>query len=146
YSIVLRVGELWRVLPNAVDPNGRPLASPDLESPKRRAARFAVAAFYSLELTAALLGAALLAARAFRRRRETPLVDAALNSLWTPGFLLIASVQLPHLIYWTNMRMRAPLEIFVPALALFGVAALLRRRRRETAPPSDASAEPPTSR
>ncbi|MBQ6829344.1 MAG: hypothetical protein IJO46_15140, partial [Thermoguttaceae bacterium] len=134
YSIVLRVGELWRVLPNAVDPNGRPLASPDLESPKRRAARFAVAAFYSLELTAALLGAALLAARAFRRRRETPLVDAALNSLWTPGFLLIASVQLPHLIYWTNMRMRAPLEIFVPALAVFAAVRLLRRRQtRSTA-------------
>ncbi len=146
YSIGLRIGELWRVLPNAVDAEGRPLASPDLESPRRRAARFAVAVFYSFELTAALLGAAFLAVRAFRRRRETPVVAALLNSPWTLGVLLVASVQIPHLIYWTNMRMRAPLEIFVPALALFGVAALLRRRRRETAPPSDASAEPPTSR
>ena len=146
YSIGLRIGELWRVLPNAVDAEGRPLASPDLESPRRRAARFAVAVFYSFELTAALLGAAFLAVRAFRRRRETPVVAALLNSPWTLGVLLVSSVQIPHLIYWTNMRMRAPLEIFVPALALFGVAALLRRRRRETAPPSDASAEPPTSR
>lgn len=135
YSIGLRVGELWRVLPNAVDAEGRPLDSPSLKSPKRRAARFAVAAFYSVELTAALLGAAFLAVRAFRRRRETPVVAAVLNSPWTLGVLLVASVQLPHLIYWTNMRMRAPLEIFVPALAIFGVAALLRRRSADAVPP-----------
>jgi len=135
YSIGLRVGELWRVLPNAVDAEGRPLASPDLESPRRRAARFAVAAFYSFELTAALLGAAFLVVRAFRRRRETPVVAAVLNSPWTLGFLLVASVQIPHLIYWTNMRMRAPLEIFVPTLAIFGVAAFLRRRSTDAAPP-----------
>ena len=132
YSIGLRVGELWRVLPNAVDAEGRPLASPDSEPPRRRAARFAVAVFYSFELTAALLGAAFLAVRAFRRRRETPVVDALLTSPWTLGALLVASVQIPHLIYWTNMRMRAPLEIFVPALAIFAVVALLRRR--ETPP------------
>ncbi len=145
YSIGLRVGELWRVLPNAVDAEGRPLASPDLESPRRRAARFAVAAFYSVEQAAALLGLAFLAVRALRRRRETPVVAALLNSPWTLGALLVASVQIPHLIYWTNMRMRAPLEVFVPALAIFGVVALFERRR-ETAPTSDASAEPPTTR
>lgn len=128
YSVGLRVGELWRVLPNAVDAEGRPLASPGLEPPRRRAARFAVAAFYSLELTAALLGLAFLVLRAVRRRRETPLVDAVLRSPWTFGVLLVASVQIPHLIYWTNMRMRAPLEIFLPALALLGAARLLRRR------------------
>lgn len=138
YSVGLRIGELWRVLPNAVDAEGRPLASPDLESPRRRAARFAVAAFYSFELTAALLGAAFLAVRAFRRRRETPVVAAVLNSPWTLGFLLVASVQIPHLIYWTNMRMRAPLEIFVPTLAIFGVVALLRRRRA-IAPPAEST-------
>ncbi len=135
YSIGLRVGELWRVLPNAVDAEGRPLASPDLESPRRRAARFAVAAFYSVEQTAALLGLAFLAVRAFRRRRETPAVAALLSSPWTLGALLIASVQIPHLIYWTNMRMRAPLEVFVPALAIFGAVALFRFLRR---PSSDA--------
>ena len=128
YSVGLRVGELWRVLPNAVDAEGRPLVSPGLEPPRRRAARFAVAAFYSLELTAALLGLAFLVLRAVRRRRETPLVDAVLRSPWTFGVLLVASVQIPHLIYWTNMRMRAPLEIFLPALALLGAARLLRRR------------------
>ena len=126
YSIGLRVGELWRVLPNAVDAEGRPLASPDSEPPKRRFARFAVATFYSLELTAALLGLAFLVLRALRRRRETPLVAALLNSPWTLGVLLVASVQIPHLIYWTNMRMRAPLEIFVPALAIFAAVAFFR--------------------
>jgi len=138
YSIGLRVGELWRVLPNAVDAEGRPLASPDLESPRRRAARFAVAAFYSVEQVAALLGLAFLAVRALRRRRETPVVAALLNSPWTLGALLVASVQIPHLIYWTNMRMRAPLEVFVPTLAIFGVAALVRRRRETP----DANATP----
>lgn len=135
YSVGLRVGELWRVLPNAVDARGGPLASPDLEPPRRRAARFAVAAFYSVELTAAFLGAALLAARALRRRRETPVAAALLNSPWTLGVLLVASVQIPHLIYWTNMRMRAPLEIFVPAFAIFGVAALSFRRSTDAVPP-----------
>lgn len=138
YSVGLRVGELWRVLPNAVDPEGRPLDSPASEPPRRRAARFAVAAFYSVEQAAALLGLAFLAVRAFRRRRETPVVAALLNSPWTLGALLVASVQIPHLIYWTNMRMRAPLEVFVPALAIFGVAALLRRRRETP----DANANP----
>ncbi len=133
YSVAFRVGELWRVLPNAVDAEGRPLASPDLEPPKRRLARFAVAAFYSVELTAALLGAVVLGVRTFRRRRETPLVAAILRSPWTLGFLLVASVQIPHLVYWTNMRMRAPLEIFVPALAIFGVAALFVFRRSNAA-------------
>ncbi len=128
YSVGLRIGELWRVLPNAVDAEGAPLASPESEPPKRRAARFAVATFYAVEQTAALLGAAFLAVRAFRRRRETSLA-AVLRSPWTLGFLLIASVQAPHLIYWTNMRMRAPLEVFVPALAILGVAALFVSRR-----------------
>ncbi|MBR5244035.1 MAG: hypothetical protein IKW13_07360, partial [Thermoguttaceae bacterium] len=85
-----------------------------------------------LELTAAFLGLAFLVLRALRRRRETPLVAAVLNSPWTFGVLLVASVQIPHLIYWTNMRMRAPLEIFVPALAILGAAALLRRRETTT--------------
>ena len=144
YSVGLRIGELWRVLPNAVDAQGRPLASPDSEPAKRRAARFAVAAFYSLELTAALLGAAFLAVRALRRRRETPLVAAVLRSPWTLGFLLVASVQIPHLIYWTNMRMRAPLEIFVPTLAILGVAALLRLRSFRRRPPAlSVDAAPP---
>lgn len=134
YSVGLRVGELWRVLPNAVDSEGRPLVSPDSEPAKRRAARFAVAAFYSVEQAAALLGAVFLAVRAFRRRRETPLAAALLNSPWTLGVLLVASVQIPHLIYWTNMRMRAPLEVFVPALAVFAATAL---RRRETPPSAD---------
>ncbi|MBQ9800179.1 MAG: phospholipid carrier-dependent glycosyltransferase [Thermoguttaceae bacterium] len=141
YSVGLRIGELWRVLPNAVDAEGRPLASPDLESPRRRAARFAVAAFYAVELTAALLGAAFLVLQTFRRRRETPVVAAVLNSPWTLGVLLVASVQIPHLIYWTNMRMRAPLEIFVPAFAIFAAVALLRRRSPNAFPLSRPSAE-----
>ena len=43
---------------------------------------------------------------------------------WMPLILLIASFTLVHLVYWTNMRMRAPL---VPAISLLAARALLGR-------------------
>lgn len=43
--------------------------------------------------------------------------------LWAPPALLIGSVTVVHMLYWADMRMRAPL---VPAIALFAVAGLGR--------------------
>jgi hypothetical protein len=44
---------------------------------------------------------------------------------WWPLYALIVTVQLVHLFYWTNTRMRAPL---VPAIALFTGALVPKSR------------------
>lgn len=127
----IRFTELWRVLPNDVD---APTAPSKSAFSLKTAARYAVAAFYSLEWAFAALGCVALFLFA-RNARQNPqnrqnrasfarAADALLASRWLVGFLLVASVQIPHLIYWTNMRMRAPLEIFLPFLAIFGGIAL----------------------
>ena len=46
---------------------------------------------------------------------------------WVPLYVLIVSVQLAHLLYWTNTRMRAPLT---PAIALFAATAIPANRLR----------------
>lgn len=43
---------------------------------------------------------------------------------WWPLFALVLTVQIVHLVYWTNARMRAPI---VPAMSLFAVAPLARK-------------------
>jgi hypothetical protein len=43
---------------------------------------------------------------------------------WLPLLLLVVVFMLVHLVYWTDMRMRAPL---VPAISLLAVRGLLRR-------------------
>ena len=71
-----------------------------------------------LFLTAAFIGLGLVVARVERAH-------------WVPLYCLILALQLVHLFYWTNTRMRAPLT---PALALFAAAACSRwpaRRRTQ---------------
>ncbi|MDB5343724.1 MAG: hypothetical protein JWP89_2101 [Schlesneria sp.] len=43
---------------------------------------------------------------------------------WWPLFALVLTVQIVHLVYWTNARMRAPI---VPVISLFAVAPLARK-------------------
>jgi hypothetical protein len=43
---------------------------------------------------------------------------------WWPLFALVLTVQIVHLVYWTNARMRAPI---VPVISLFAVAPLTRK-------------------
>lgn len=44
--------------------------------------------------------------------------------LWWPLFALVLTVQLVHLVYWTNARMRAPI---VPVISLFAAAPIVRK-------------------
>ena len=74
----------------------------------------AVGWYYAGVLTLGLLGMVLVA-RQDRRHA------------WLPLYALIATVQLAHLFYWTNARMRAPLT---PALSLFAAAAAVMPWRR----------------
>lgn len=46
---------------------------------------------------------------------------------WTPFLLLLLSFSLVHTVYWSNMRMRAPLEPILALLATFGWIELRKR-------------------
>ncbi len=99
-AIVHRVRSLWNIIPqgDATDHAGGWAMS-------------AVGWFYSLILTAGLIGIVTISCSSDRHK-------------WLPLFVLIASVQLAHLFYWTNTRMRAPLT---PAIALFAIVAIPRK-------------------
>ncbi|MDO5565871.1 MAG: phospholipid carrier-dependent glycosyltransferase [Planctomycetia bacterium] len=111
-ATLVRFGNLWQCLPYGTG------------SAKQVSfwIRVAIAVFYVGELCLAIGGLFYLI-RNRKRKTETSLLA---YSPWLWGILLIISVQLPHLVYWTNMRMRAPL---VPVLALLVVYALIQSRR-----------------
>ena len=111
-STLWRVAELWRFTPRRTDA---------LESPAVTAVRHGIGLFYAAELLAALFGLAILPILWFQKN---PLIPFD-RSGWIWGILLILSVQLPHLFYWTNMRMRAPLSVFLPLLALLVLSRLV---------------------
>ncbi|MDD3585758.1 MAG: phospholipid carrier-dependent glycosyltransferase [Thermoguttaceae bacterium] len=113
-STLVRFGNLWQCLPYGTG------------SAKQISfwIRIAIAAFYACELYLAITGLVCLVRN---RKRKTDTSPQA-YSPWLWGILLMISVQLPHLIYWTNMRMRAPL---VPVLALLVVYALTQYHRRQ---------------
>ena len=52
-------------------------------------------------------------------------------SNWSWPVLLVVAVLLPHIIYWTNMRMRAPLMTVVPIFAVIGLRVLCARKDDE---------------
>ena len=89
----LRIKRFWNVSPAGADAAGLPII-----------ARWILAAFYSFELLAAAIGL-------WRLHRDE-------WSTWWPLIVLIVSLSLVHLVYWSNLRMRAPIE---PALALLAV-------------------------
>lgn len=106
-----RLTSLWNITPRGPAAEGWPTAL-----------LWGVGLFYLLEWAAVAVGVVSV----LRRR------DAA----WEPLLLLLAAFTAVHLLYWTNVRMRAPL---VPALALLAVrgwgrlwAVVLRRRSSGT--------------
>ena len=111
YSCVVRLGRLWNVLPHQTSPD---------ESASRHGLRLAVAIWYTLELLLAAAGIAYL------RRR-------LLLSPWAWGTILVVSLSAVHTIFWTDMRMRAPLVIVVALLAAQGVLLLATRRQASSA-------------
>ena len=119
-----RVVQFWRVLPHAQSAQ---------ESSRARLVRWAIGGWYCVVLGLAVAGCLTLlrAARhavAAERRGE---VAAGTVWNWEP-WLWIAVVlivfQAAHLIYWSNMRMRAPV---MPAVALLAAAAGHRFHSRE---------------
>lgn len=97
-ACLTRLGWLWGVLPHQTE--GR-------ESPLRRGLRYSVALFYTIELLLAAVGLWSLS-------------RVALRHGWIWGLLLAISFSLVHTLFWTDMRMRAPLMGVVCLLAARG--------------------------
>ncbi|HVU87251.1 MAG TPA: hypothetical protein VHD36_08015, partial [Pirellulales bacterium] len=95
-ACVYRESRLWGVLP---------LALPG-QSAREGRERYMVAAFYVAEFFLALVGLYQLGRKMFTRA-------------WLFGLLLAGSFTLVHAVYWTDMRMRAPV---MPAVALAAAA------------------------
>lgn len=117
-----RVGHFWQPVPYRLDAD---------ESPAVTAARYAIGVFYVIELLLAFGGILLLL---FLRFRVGDTIFSPGRSRWLWPLLLILSIQLPHLVYWTNMRMRAPASVVIPLFtALFILEAARRFRGKKSA-------------
>ena len=136
YSCLIRACELWRFLPNDVSAfaederqdREKVIAGVPL-SQAVDIARYAVAAFYLLEFILAFLGCLALRLGLKQRSNDENVSRVSLGeSPFVWGFLLALSVQLPHLVYWTNMRMRAPLEVFIPILTVMSLTLFHNKR------------------
>ncbi len=96
----LRVRRFWNLFPGGMDAGSLPLVI-----------RWGMAVFFGLELSAAAVGL-------WRLRRDEWVV-------WWPLVLLVLSFALVHVVYWSNLRMRAPVE---PVLALLAARGLSKSR------------------
>jgi hypothetical protein len=101
YSCLVRLGRLWSPLPHQTD--GR-----------SRSQVVLVGVFYSFIYVAIVFAICRLGRSVF-------------SSSWWPIWTLAITLSVVHAIYWSNLRMRAPI---VPALAV--VAAVAIAPRRET--------------
>jgi hypothetical protein len=135
YSCLVRLGRFWSPLPHRVTAD---------ESPLRRLSRWAVAVWYVAEFFFAALGLAWC----FRRgewsvvsgqwsvasksqipnpkSQIVPPPSALRPPPWLWGLLLVLCLSAVHTVYWSDMRMRAPL---MPVVALAAAAGLCCRAR-----------------
>lgn len=104
YACLVRVGRLFGVVPHQLARD---------ESIGRRWLRYGVGLWYAVELALAALGVAVLLKRV--RRGEDHSME------WMRMVSLVVCFTAVHAVYWTDMRMRAPL---MPAIALASVAGL----------------------
>lgn len=111
YSSLVRVARLYSPFPHRLPGEGRGAGL----------ARHAVAAWYLVELGLMALGAVVLV----RNWRGGTWKSRA---VWLPSILLIAVFTGVHALYWTDMRMRAPLAPVLAILAAAGARWLFRRK------------------
>jgi hypothetical protein len=111
WSCVVRACYLWSPLPQRTTEG---------ESMLRRLARYAVGVWYLAVYALALAGLARLRL-------------AALKTSWIWGILLCVAFTALHAVYWSNLRMRAPLMPVVALAAAQGAAVVASRFRRRAA-------------
>ena len=108
YSCFIRAGRLWALLPHQVDPD---------EGGIRRWSRYLVGLWYGVEFVLSAIGAVALS----RKRNH----GQSWQSAWFWGILLAACFTAVHAVYWSNLRMRAPLMPLVALAAGAGMARLV---------------------
>jgi hypothetical protein len=113
-ACVVRVGRFWSPLPHQLTAN---------ETPLRRLSRYAVGLWYLAEFMFALLGI-------WRFLRWALKCPALPSSSWHWGLLLVVCLLAGHVVYWTDMRMRAPI---MPVVAICAAAGLACRRSDDNA-------------
>lgn len=119
YSCVYRACQLWRPVPHQLDP---------AEDISGRLLRWAVGAFYLIEYVLAAVGL-LMILRAFRHTAQGSGIFAFL--VWGGGLMLTLTAV--HTVYWSNIRMRAPLIPSLAVCAALGLQTLLKSiTRRES--------------
>jgi hypothetical protein len=109
YASLVRVGYLWSPFAHRLDAE---------ESTRVRWSRWMIAVWY--------LGVFVLAAVGLGR-----LGSAVVRVPWVWGGFLVLALTLVHAVYWTNMRMRAPL---MPIVDLAAAAAVCRIRSKKASP------------
>ena len=127
YACAVRVGRFWSPLPHQVAAN---------ESLLGRLSRYAVALWYVAEFALAIFG--IWRVSRFSRppicSSSFPLSHRALKcpalspSAWHWGLLLVLCLMAGHAVYWTDMRMRAPI---MPVVAIIAAAGLFGCRPRD---------------
>jgi hypothetical protein len=116
-ACIFRVGSLWGLTPHQVDA---------AESVGKRLARYAVGAWYAAILVLAVVGAVILG----RQLCDPP---------WLWGLLLCLTFTAMHTIYWSNLRMRAPLMPIICLAATVGVRWIVSRAARPRAAGQESS-------
>jgi 4-amino-4-deoxy-L-arabinose transferase-like glycosyltransferase len=106
YASVVKAGRFWQLMPHRLARS---------ESTARFMLRLAVGLWYGVLFACALVGCIALRTNLIR-------------SPWLWGMLLIVSLTAVHTIYWSNMRMRAPVMPVVCLLAVVGVQSMWRKR------------------
>ncbi|MCY2989129.1 MAG: glycosyltransferase family 39 protein [Planctomycetota bacterium] len=105
-ACLVRLGSLWGLIPHQVA---------DHESSARRWLRYAVGIWYAGVFLLAVAGLWTLGRQAWRPP-------------WLWGLLLVAAFSAAHTVYWTNLRMRAPLMPVVCLLAAVATVAEITSR------------------
>jgi Dolichyl-phosphate-mannose-protein mannosyltransferase len=100
-ACVLRFVRFWNIVPSGPAAEGVPTVT-----------QWAVGCFYCVVFAAGLIGLVVVLRRDARR--------------WMPVILMVVSFTVVHLVYWSNVRMRAPI---VPAVALLAAVVSVRRER-----------------
>lgn len=108
YSCLVRIGRLWSIVPHQLSED-EPLT--------RRLGRYAVGVWYLVEFSLAAWGAWLVG----RRWQRSP---------WLWCLLLAITFTSVHALFWTDMRMRAPLVGVIALAAVVGGSQLAANARR----------------
>ena len=113
YSCLVRAGRLWGLIPH--------------QGPT--VARYAIGVWYLALYILAILGTWTI----WRKRRE---LATSGRAIWLWGGILVASTTAVHTIFWSNMRMRAPLIPILALVATAGLASRLSNRQQQSNPSS----------